>query len=142
MDLVLLDTTVASLFHPRKRRVSLREWYRPHLEGKTLAICFQSVAELWSWAVESRWNQKERRGLEKFLRRFVVFAFDTELAKMWAEVMAHCKRRGRRLEAGDAWIVACAISRHIPLVTHDRDQLDLGLPELTIISALKTSAAP
>src|SRR5438132_9811054 len=41
------------------------------LKRKTLAICFQSVAELWSWAVESRWNQKERRGLEKFLRRLL-----------------------------------------------------------------------
>jgi predicted nucleic acid-binding protein len=142
MDAVLLDTTVASLLHPKKRRVALREWYRPHLQDKALTLCFHTVAELWGWAAENRWNQKERRGLERFLRKFIIVPFDMDMAQMWALVSAHCKKRGRRLEAGDAWIVACALHRRLPLVTHDRDQLNLGLPDLTIVSALATGTSP
>ncbi len=46
---------------------------------------------------------------------------------------------GRRLlkgspEAGDAWIVATAIHRQIPLLTHDRDHVGLELEGLQVIS--------
>jgi predicted nucleic acid-binding protein len=50
--------------------------------------------------------------------------------------MAHCKARGRRLEAGDAWILATAVHRRLPLATHDADHLDLAIPRLKVISAL------
>ena len=132
----MLDTTVASLLHPKRKDSPLRAWYKPHLEGKILVLSFQSVAELWGWAVEYRWGKKERRGLEKLLRRFLVIPYDFELAKIWAEVTAHCKRRGRRIEAGDAWIVTTAVHRRLPLLTHDADHLGLGIPGLQVISAL------
>jgi len=45
-----------------------------------------------------------------------------------------CKTQGRRLEAGDAWIIATAAHRKIPLITHDRDFAHLEIPDLTIIS--------
>jgi tRNA(fMet)-specific endonuclease VapC len=112
MDAVLLDTTVASLLHPKKKRA------------------------LWGWAVENRWGKKNRQGLEAFLRRFLVVPYDFELAKVWAEVTAHCKKRGRRLEAGDAWIVATAVQRKLPLLTQDADHLGLGIPRLKVISSL------
>ncbi|HEV3203484.1 MAG TPA: hypothetical protein VGY77_03835 [Gemmataceae bacterium] len=38
MDAVILDTSVASLLHPRKRRSPLLAWYEPQLLGKTLAV--------------------------------------------------------------------------------------------------------
>lgn len=47
MSVVLLDTTVASLLHPKKKGTELREKYEKHMRGQTLALCFQSVAELW-----------------------------------------------------------------------------------------------
>jgi tRNA(fMet)-specific endonuclease VapC len=136
MEAVVLDTSVASLLHPRKRGSTLWAWYEPHLKGRTLVLGFQCVAELWAWAVENRWAKKNRRGLERFLSKFLIVPYDLELAKTWAEVSYHCKRRGRRLEAGDAWIVATAVHRRLPLVTHDTDHLALAIPRLKIISAL------
>lgn len=57
-----------------------------------------------------------------------------KLAKIWAKVGAQCKRNGRRLEAGDAWIAATAIHRRIPLLTHDRDYVGLEIDGLQVIS--------
>ena len=139
MNIVLLDTTVASLLHPKKKGSSLRSLYEPHMKGNTLALSFQSVAELWSWAEERGWGEKQREGLDAFLRRFLVIPYDFELAKMWARINAHCKKIGRRLEAGDAWIVATAIHRKIPLLTHDGDHLGLNIPDLQVVSYLKTT---
>src|SRR6185436_15777629 len=126
MSAVLLDTTVASLLHPKKKRDALRARYEPHMLGQILALSFQTVAELWSWAEENNWGIKQRAGLELFLQKFLVIPYDLELAKMWAKVGAHCKRAGRRLEAGDAWIAATATCYKLPLLTHDRDLVGLN----------------
>jgi len=47
MDAILLDTTVASLLHPKKKGHPLRAKYETHMTGSILALSFQSVAELW-----------------------------------------------------------------------------------------------
>jgi tRNA(fMet)-specific endonuclease VapC len=134
MSTVLLDTTVASLLHPKKKVNTLREKYEPHMQSQILALSFQSVAELWSWAEENNWGTKQRDGLAVFLQRFLVIPYDDDLAKAWAKVETHCKRMGRRLEAGDAWIAATAVRYKIPLLTHDRDHVGLNYPGLHVIS--------
>lgn len=139
MNIILLDTSVASLLHPKKKDSYLRSLYESHMKGNTLALSFQSVAELWSWAEEREWEEKQRKGLDAFLRRFLVIPYDFELAKTWARINAQCKKIGRRLEAGDAWIVATAIHRKIPLLTHDGDHLGLEIPDLQVVSYLKTT---
>jgi tRNA(fMet)-specific endonuclease VapC len=134
MSTVLLDTTVASLLHPKKKDDALRAKYEPHMEGQILALSFQSVAELWSWAEENNWGAKQREGLTVFLQRFLVIPYDLDLAQAWAKVGMHCKKIGRRLESGDAWIAATAIRYKIPLLTHDRDHVGLNYPDLQVIS--------
>lgn len=134
MSTVLLDTTVATLLHPKKKQDALRSQYETHMKGQILAVSFQTVAELWSWAEENNWGSRRRVGLERFIRRFLIIPYDPELAKKWAQVSAHCKRIGRRLEAGDAWIAATAVRFRIPLLTHDRDHVGLNHPDLHVIS--------
>jgi tRNA(fMet)-specific endonuclease VapC len=134
MSTVLLDTTVASLLHPKKKNNTLRAKYEPHMQGQILALSFQSVAELWSWAEENNWGAKQRDGLGVFLQRFLVIPYDADLAKAWAKVETHCKRIGRRLESGDAWIAATAIRYKIVLLTHDRDHVGLNYRDLQVIS--------
>ncbi len=141
MDAVLLDTTVVSLLHPKKKGNPLRAKYEQHTTGKVLALSFQSVAELWSWAEENSWGQRQRNGLDDFLRRFLVIPYDYELAKVWARVNAHCKKNGRRLEAGDAWIAATAVHRNIPLLTHDGDHVGLAMPGLEVVSYVNESGS-
>jgi tRNA(fMet)-specific endonuclease VapC len=134
MSSVLLDTTVASLLHPKKKHSTIRAKYEPHLQGQILALSFQSVAELWSWAEENNWSDEQRDGLVVFLQKFLIIPYDMELAKVWARLETHCKRIGRRLESGDAWIAATAIRYKMPLLTHDRDHVGLNYPDLNVIS--------
>jgi tRNA(fMet)-specific endonuclease VapC len=133
MSTVLLDTTVASLLHPKKNDDALRAKYENNMEGQILAISFQSVAELWSWAEENNWGPTLRAGLEAFLQKFLVIPYDSELAKTWARLSTHCKRIGRRLEAGDAWIAASAVHYKLTLLTHDFDHVNLNFPDLNVV---------
>ncbi len=136
MSVVLLDTTVVSLIHSKKRNVEVLNKYRVHMERKTLALSFQSVAELWSWAEARKWGDEARHKLDLFLKNFLIIPYDYVLAKVWARAMHISRKEGRRLDTGDCWIVATAVHRNIPLLTHDRDFLGLPIPELVVISYL------
>ena len=138
MSVVLLDTTVISLLHPKKRESEIRDRYAVHTTKQTLALSFQSVAELWNWAETREWGDEARHGLDLFIKRFLVIPYDYALAQAWARAMQSSQREGRRLEAGDCWIAATAIHRRIPLLTHDRDLVDLPIPGLQVISYLET----
>jgi tRNA(fMet)-specific endonuclease VapC len=133
MSTVLLDTTVASLLHPKKNDDPLRTKYERDMEGQILAVSFQTIAELWSCAEENNWGTALRAGLEIFLQKFLVIPYDSDLAKTWARLSTHCKRIGRRLEAGDAWIAASAVHYKLTLLTHDLDHIDLNFPELNVV---------
>ena len=136
MAAVLLDTTVASFLHPKRKSAAERQIYEPHMRGQLLVLSFQSVAELLDWAEENKWGPRQRAGLEQFISRFVVIPYEHELARMWARVMTHCRSRSRRLESGDAWIAATAVHRQIPLLTHDRDLTNLEIPGLHVVSGV------
>ncbi len=133
---VLLDTTVASLLHPKKTGSAERALYEPHMTGRTLALSFQTVAELWSWPEKNRWLEKQRVAFELFLRRFLIIPYDYELAKVWAHIMEVSRKEGRRFESGDCWIAATAVHREIPLLTHDRDFTGRSIPGLTVTTHL------
>lgn len=140
-DVVLLDTTVASLLHPKKEKSRERALYEPHMKGKHLALCFQSVAELYEWAENNNWDEPKRQGLDAFIRRFLVIPYDCELAKAWAVVMSASRKEGRRFTAGDCWIAATAVHRELPLLTHDSDFVGRSIPGLNVISGLEQSKA-
>jgi len=136
MGAVLLDTTVASFLHPKKRATRERQQYELHMRGRLLVLSFQSVAELYDCAEENKWGAAQRSALNQFIARFVVVPYEPNLARTWARVMTHCRARGRRLEAGDAWIAATAVHRRLPLLTHDRDLTNLQVPGLRVVSFL------
>lgn len=134
MSVVLRDTTVASLLHPKKKGTELRAKYEEHMRGQTLALSFQSVAELWGWAEANRWGEKARQGLDGFVRRFLVIPYDYELAQVWARVMEESKKEGRRFEAGDCWIAATAVHRSVPLLSHDEDFAGRSIGGLNVVT--------
>ncbi len=140
MSVVLLDTTVASLLHPKKKGSGLREKYERHMKDRTLALSFQSVAELWQWAEANSWGENARRGLDAFVRRFLVIPYDYELAQVWAKVMEESKKDGRRFEAGDCWIAATAIHRKIPLLSHDKDFANRSIAGFNVITYVEDVA--
>ena len=134
MSVVLLDTSVASLLHPKKKHDALRAKYEPHMRGRTLALCFQTVAELWNWAEANKWGEQSRQGLDAFIRRFLVIPYDYELAKVWARVMEAARSESRRFESGDCWIAATAVHREIPLLAQDRDFIDRSILGLRVVN--------
>ncbi|MBN2381435.1 PIN domain-containing protein [bacterium] len=134
MSVVLLDTTVASLLHPKKKGTEIREKYAIHMKDQTLALSFQSVAELWQWSEANGWEEKSRQMLDIFIRRFLVIPYDYELAQVWANVMEQSRKEGRRFEAGDCWIASTAVHRNIPLLTHDRDFVGRAVIGLNVIT--------
>ena len=134
MAVLLLDTSVASMLHPRKRGSTFLAAYEPTLRNQILAVSFQTVAELYLWAEQHRWGAPQRAALHRFIGQFMVIPYELELARTWARVMIQARSAGRRLEAGDAWIAATAVHRSIPLVTHDKDLTQVPIAGLTIIS--------
>jgi tRNA(fMet)-specific endonuclease VapC len=140
MGVVLLDTTVASFLHPKKKGSELRQKYAEHMRGQTLALSFQTVAELWNWAEANQWGESARAGLDQFIRRFLVIPYDYELAQVWARVLETSKKEGRRFEAGDCWIAATAVHRGIELLSHDGDFVGRSIPGLTVISYLEPNS--
>ncbi len=63
--------------------------------------------------------------------------YDYELAKVWARVMTQSRTAGRRLEGGDCWLLATAVHRAIPLLTHDQDMVGRDIDGLQVVSFFK-----
>jgi tRNA(fMet)-specific endonuclease VapC len=104
------------------------------MQGQTLALCFQSVAELWLWPESRKWSKSNREGLDRFIRKFLIIPYHYELAQVWAKVMYASKTQGMKFEAGDCWIAATAVHYDIPLLVHDKDFSRPSIPGLNVIT--------
>lgn len=124
---IILDTNIVSYL---MKGGALAQAYKPHVQGKLLAISFITVGELYFWAEDAHWGDKKRRALETVLRNFVVIPYDHEIARCFGRVSAERKGRGREIKLNDAWIAACAVRHGVPLVTHN-------VKDFTAISGLK-----
>ncbi|MGB7284480.1 MAG: PIN domain-containing protein [Candidatus Acidiferrum sp.] len=131
MDAVLLDTDVFSFLS--KPRDSRGELYRPFVKGKTIALSFISVGELYVWTIRRKWSPSRIAVLERHLRDLVVVPYDLELCREYGKVEASLLP-GRVVSANDLWIATCAIRHSIPLLTHNRKHFD-GIPRLRVLSA-------
>jgi tRNA(fMet)-specific endonuclease VapC len=139
MAIVLLDTSVGSLLLPQRTARPERALYEPYMLGNTLALSFQSAAELWKLAEKRRWADRRRAELEAFVRKFLVIPYDYELARIWARICVEAETEGRPFETGDAWIAATAVYRRLTLLAHDRDFKGRSIAGLTLICLLPDS---
>lgn len=115
-DFVLLDTDVASYLFKKSPRAPA---FRALLEGKQTALAFVSVAELFRWTVKRRWSEPKVEQLKAALRRYVIIPYDFDLAWAWARLTTTCEEAGRAIAPSDAWVAACALRHHVPLVTNN-----------------------
>ena len=127
MDTVLVDTDVFSYLLKNDTRAPL---YRKHLDGRRLALCFMTAAELHSWAVERNWGAKKLDELRGKLRGYVILHSDDETTERYAAVR---NVKGFPVNVGDAWIAATALRHGIPLVTHNRKHFE-QVPGLVVVS--------
>jgi predicted nucleic acid-binding protein len=135
MDWILLDTNVALHFLP-SRHDSRAELYRPHVEGKSVAISFVTVGELYVLAERNKWGSARMLDLDSHLASLTVVPYDFEICRAYARLKtAHRTSMGsaRVIDANDLWIAACAVRHGIPLLTHNRRHFE-GITGLKIIT--------
>ena len=131
MPAVVVDTDVASYLHKRDSRA--RRFHR-HLVGNEWIASFMSVAELYEWSEGRRWGERQRARLQWHMARFAVHWPDRPLCRLWAEVRAQTRDRGRPIDTADAWIAASALALGVPLVTNNPDDY-AAVEGLTILTA-------
>jgi predicted nucleic acid-binding protein len=132
MDAVLLDTDVFSFLI--RQSDTHAELYRPHVRGKTIALSFVTVGELYVWTTKKHWTPERIAVLEQRIRAAVIVPYDLELCKEYSRVKTSLPA-GKTVAANDLWIATCAIRHSIPLITHNRKHFE-GIPRLELISEL------
>lgn len=115
-DSIVLDTDVVSYLLDNDPAA---DWYRPHLEGKTLVVSFMTVAEMELGAMLANWGEKRLQRLRDHLARFVVHPYTRELSLSWATVMTVSQRAGLEMGTSDAWVAAVAHMHGLPLATNN-----------------------
>jgi tRNA(fMet)-specific endonuclease VapC len=130
MSTVIVDTDVVSFLMKGDTRAAV---YRPHLEGRIVALSFMTVAELYQWAYVRHWGMRKVARLEEHMRKYVIVPYDGDMCKAWARVCVDRQRLGRPISVQDAWIAATALRHGCPLVTHNRHDF-AGIPGLELIS--------
>ncbi|MGB7591796.1 MAG: type II toxin-antitoxin system VapC family toxin [Terriglobia bacterium] len=141
MDAVLLDTDVFSyLLRAGDRR---GEPYREHVRGKTIAVSFITVGELYYGASKRGWSAKTIASLEQHLKAAVIVPYDVEICKTYARPRASLKTESGsdRVLQNDLWIAASAVRHNLPLITNNRKHFE-GIPGLNVISEAPKKPQP
>lgn len=139
MDAVLLDTDVFSFLI--KEGDTRADLYRGHVKGKTIALSFVTVGELYAWAAKKRWNAKRSAELERRIKAAVIVPFDLALCKQFGKLKAELLTAGRVIPANDLWIAACALRHGLPLVTHNAKDFE-GIKGLSVITEVDRPRVP
>lgn len=128
MAVRLLDTNIVSFL---MKNHTLAVVYRPHLSGHTLAVSFQTVAELLAGAALAGWGPARRAALEATLLTLLTLESNRAVCDRWADIQVY--RAARPIGVADAWIAATALAHDVELVTHNPADFQ-GIPSLTVIT--------
>jgi len=139
MDAVLLDTDVFSfLMKGTDTRAAL---YKPHVKGKTIALSFVTVGELFTWSVKRGWGERKVSDLEQRIKAAVIVPYDLDLCRQFGQIKAEMLKIGRQVPSNDLWIAACALRHSIPLVTHNAKDF-VAIPSLKVITEVEPPKPP
>ena len=127
--MLVVDTDVISYLFKQDARGDL---YKSHLQGHLLLISPMTRAELEAWALEHNWGEPRRQALRVHLKQFLLVPFHEQLCVKWAEATDSARRRGRAINASDAWVAAVALHYDVPLVTHNKSDY-LGVANLKLV---------
>jgi tRNA(fMet)-specific endonuclease VapC len=128
VEMVLLDTNIVSYVY---KKHELAVAYRPMMVGRSVAISFQTMAELKEGALRAGWSLFRLTHLESFLKRFAVIHSDDDICDHWSKLRA--TRKQQPISNADAWIAATAVAFNLDLITHNPVDFQ-GIPKLRIRS--------
>ena len=128
VEVLLLDTNIVSYI---MRKDSRADAYLRHFVGKTLAITFMTVAELYEGAYRKEWDAGKLSRLEEELRKYIVIPSSENLCRAWGEIRSRRKRQ--LIAVDDAWIAAAAVAHGCTLVTHNSNDF-LGISNLKLLT--------
>ena len=127
----LIDTNIVSF---RMKSHPLADLYQPHIDGISLAVSFQTFAEMWAGAEMAGWGEKKRNKLTEVFDGMLILVGDEAVSRKYAEVKA--ARKHRTIPVADAWIAATALAHNLELVTHNPSDF-VDIPGLVIITEVK-----
>ena len=116
---VVVDTNVVSYIY---RREPIARPYLDRMVEHRAFISFQTYEELLYGVLINNWGQRRIEELFQYLdETYDIIDSTLGLIKICAELRADYRRRGRQLDAADAWVAATAVLLNCPLLSHDRD---------------------
>lgn len=139
MDAVLLDTDVFSFL--ARTRDTRGDAYRPYVEGKTVAISFITVGELYFGAGKKGWSSKTLSTFLERLKAVVVVPSDHDVCREYGQLRARLEKAGIVVGDNDLWIAACALRHSTPLISHNRRHFE-KIPGLQLISLAPENPPP
>jgi predicted nucleic acid-binding protein len=132
MKFAVIDTDVVSFAFRNDDRYA---FYRPIVENTVPLISFMTFAELRQGTLHRNWGERRTNELLSFIDgNFAIMQSDKSMAEHWAELRNAATRAGRKIRTADGWIAAAAVSRDVPLISHNAKDFDY-LPSLTLITA-------
>ena len=96
-----------------------------------LLISSISVFELEYGAAKSQWGEKTRQNLAMFLAPFSILPFTAEDAVNAGRIRGYLKQLGTPIGPYDVLIAAQALSRSIPIITHNTGEFS-RVPNLRV----------
>jgi predicted nucleic acid-binding protein len=136
-EVVVIDTCVLSyISKPADPRC---EPYRRHLEGRTVAISFITIGEIYAGIKKKGIGEKRQAEIEERIRAALVIPLDIKVCRFYAEICNLKTDAGtaRTIQDNDRWIAACALAHGLRLVTHNNKHF-AGIPGLKLITESDT----
>ena len=130
MEVLILDTNVVSYIMRGDTRA---ETYRRHIEGRTLAISFMTVGELFEGAYRKGWSVDKLGKLKGQIRSYLVIPFSPTVCETWGRIRA--ERKNQPIAVDDGWIAATALAYGCLLLTHNPKDF-AGINGLQVLSEL------
>jgi predicted nucleic acid-binding protein len=116
---------------------SVADRYRVLIDATPVLLAIQRVMELRYGTFRAGWGELRRPRLERRLAGLIVVQPDDEMIRVCAELRQSCRQIGHPLSSkihdGDRWIIAAAIRRGLPLVSHDG--VFKSAPRLVLLTA-------
>lgn len=140
-DSTLIDTDVFSALNVTPREMALRqghpvdEWIAA-LTGRRVFISFQTRAEVLAGAYLAGWGERRLAPILERLDAMPTIYVNPSVIEAVARLLAEAQKSGHPLgnkvhHVADRWVAACAISKHLPLLTGNRKHFE-GAPGLTL----------